>query len=64
VVVRRDVDGQLFFAPSSWRDAEDRPIEAPVPLARASARPGGPAGAGEVLMPEKEDKGAATDLDE
>ena len=44
VVVRREVDGQLFFAPSSWRDGAGRTIDPPPPLARASTRPGGPAG--------------------
>ena len=44
VVVRREADGQLFFAPSSWRDAANKTIDAPPPLARASTRPGGPAG--------------------
>jgi hypothetical protein len=60
VLVRRNVDGQLFFAPSSWRDASDRPMEAPTPLARASTRPGGPAGAGDLTAP----GGVRTDLDE
>lgn len=60
VIVRREIDGQLFFAPSSWRDSEGRPIEPPPPLARASTRPGGPAGAGEVTAP----GGIRTDLDE
>jgi hypothetical protein len=60
VVVRRAVDGQLFFAPSSWRDASGKAIDAPTPLARASTRPGGPAGAGDVTAP----GGIRTDLDE
>jgi hypothetical protein len=49
VIVRRPEDGQLFFAPSSWRDASGRVIDAPEPLARASrggARSAGDAGSG------------------
>lgn len=46
VVVRRELDGQLFFAPSSWRDAAGKAIEAPKPLARAVTRTGGPAASG------------------
>jgi len=34
-LVRRAADGQLFFAPSRWRDASGRTIPAPTPLARA-----------------------------
>jgi hypothetical protein len=60
VIVRRDIDGQLFFAPSSWRDASGKTIDPPRPLARASTRPGGPAGAGDVVAP----GGVRTDLDE
>jgi hypothetical protein len=60
VVVRRAGDGQLFFAPSSWRDASGTTIAPPTPLARASTRPGGPAGAGEITAP----GGVRTDLDE
>jgi hypothetical protein len=60
VIVRRDVDGQLFFAPSSWRDASGKPIDPPTPLARASTRPGGPAGAGDIVAP----GGIRTDLDD
>jgi hypothetical protein len=63
VIVRRKVDGQLFFAASSWRDANGVPIPAPVPLARAGTRPGGPAGAGEVSQP-GQPGGVRTDLDE
>ncbi|MBX3190838.1 MAG: YXWGXW repeat-containing protein [Labilithrix sp.] len=37
VIVRRRDDGQLFFAPSSWRAADDAPIDAPLPLVRAEA---------------------------
>lgn len=55
VLVRRPDDGQLFFAPSSWRDASGKAIDPPVPIARAQTRPGGPAEA----IP-----GARTDLDE
>jgi hypothetical protein len=62
VIVRRADDGQLFFAPSSWRDASGRPIDPPTPLARASTRPGGPAGAGEITAPGG--GGVRTDLDE
>ena len=40
VIVRRAVDGQLFLAPSSWRDDSGRLIEPPAPLARAVTRPG------------------------
>lgn len=46
VIVRRAVDGQLFFAPSTWRDASGRTIEGPKPLARASTRGGVERGAG------------------
>lgn len=59
-IVRREVDGQLFFAPSAWRDASGTPIDPPTPLARASTRPGGPAGAGDITSP----GGGRTDLDE
>ena len=48
VVVRRAIDGQLFFAPSSWRDAAGKPIASPKPLARAVTRAGGPAGGAAV----------------
>jgi hypothetical protein len=60
VIVRRPADGQLFFAPSSWRDASGRPIAAPPALARASSRPGGPAGAADQITP----GGVRTDLDD
>jgi hypothetical protein len=60
VVVRRVVDGQLFFAPSTWRDATGKPMDPPTPLARASIRPGGPAGSGDLTAP----GGVRTDLDE
>lgn len=46
VVVRRAIDGQLFFAPSSWRDASGKAIDPPKPLARAVTRVGGPAAGG------------------
>ena len=46
VVVRRAIDGQLFFAPSSWRDATGKAIDAPKPRARAVTRTGGPAASG------------------
>lgn len=46
VIVRRAGDGQLFFAPSTWRDAAGRTIEGPTPLARASTRAGVERGAG------------------
>lgn len=46
VVVRRELDGQLFFAPSSWRNATGKAIDAPKPLARAVTRVGGPAAGG------------------
>jgi hypothetical protein len=48
VIVRREADGQLFFAPASWRDASggplaDRSFETALgPAARARARVGGP----------------------
>jgi hypothetical protein len=48
VVVRRKEDGQLFFAPSTWKDAagnllEDRSFETALgPTARARSRLGGP----------------------
>jgi hypothetical protein len=35
VVVRRKEDGQLFFAPSRWRDARGVPIDSPPPIVRA-----------------------------
>ncbi len=60
VIVRRVEDGQLFFAPSSWRDASGKPIDPPHPLARAQTRPGGPAGAGGDVAP----GGTRTDLDD
>lgn len=59
-IVRREVDGQLFFAPSSWRDAEGKPLPPPKPLSRANTRAGGSAGAGEITAP----GGVRTDLDE
>lgn len=40
VVVRRKGDGQLFFAPSSWRDAAGRALPDPPPLREALSRPG------------------------
>jgi hypothetical protein len=52
VVVRRPEDGQLFFAPSSWKDASGKTIEdrsfvnALGPQARARARLGAQAPAG------------------
>ena len=46
VVVRRAIDGQLFFAPSSWRDGTGKAIPAPKPLARAVTRTGGAAAGG------------------
>ena len=60
VIVRRKEDGQLFFAPSSWRDAEGRPIEPPTPLVKVKLEPGGAAGAGELTAP----GGVRTDLDD
>lgn len=48
VIVRRPEDGQLFFAPSSWRDDKGNPIDAPPSLARAQGRPGGSAGGSEL----------------
>jgi hypothetical protein len=44
VVVRREIDGQLFFAPSTWRDGSGKAVDAPKPLARASTRPSGASG--------------------
>lgn len=38
VVVRRTEDGQLFFAPSSWRGPDDEPIPDPEALVRARSR--------------------------
>ena len=46
VVVRRVIDGQLFFAPSTWRDASGKAFDGPKPLARALTRTGGPAAGG------------------
>jgi hypothetical protein len=43
VIVRRTVDGQLFFAPSSWQDDAGHPLAAPPPVARATTRAGVPA---------------------
>lgn len=63
VVVRREIDGQLFFAPSSWRDGAGKAIDAPKPLARASTRPGGPAGGGGVDITTPSPSGSAP-LDE
>jgi hypothetical protein len=60
VIVRRPVDGQLFFAPSSWRDAAGKAMDPPTPLARASTRPGGPAGGTDSIAP----GGVRTDLDD
>lgn len=37
-LVRREVDGQLFFAPAVWRDATGRTMPDPVPVARARTR--------------------------
>ena len=45
VVVRRDADGQMFFAPARWRGADGKPIDDRAwasllgPGARASSRP-------------------------
>lgn len=53
VVVRRRDDGQLFFAPSSWKDAAGKTIEnaafdgALGPAARARSRLGAPPPTGE-----------------
>lgn len=52
VVVRREVDGQLFFAPSTWRDASGKAIDTPKPLTRARTRVGGPASGGDGPEPE------------
>lgn len=51
VILRRSDDGQLFFAPSSWRDASGAPASAPPAVARARSRAGGPAGSAEALTP-------------
>ncbi|MCL2723524.1 MAG: hypothetical protein FWD69_03715 [Polyangiaceae bacterium] len=45
VIVRRNTDGQLFFAPSGWRDTNSHPIPAPQPLVSAKTTSGGAAGA-------------------
>lgn len=38
-VVRRAEDGQLFFAPSAWKDPQGRTLpEVPPPLVRARSR--------------------------
>ena len=60
VIVRRPEDGQLFFAPSGWRDASGKAIAPPLPLARAQTRPGGPAGAADTGGA----AGVRTDLDD
>ena len=59
VIVRRPSDGQLFFAPSTWKDASGNTIEdrsfmnALGPQARARSRPGGaPPGEGPLLEEE------------
>ena len=47
-MVRREGDGQLFFAPSTWKDASGKELDdrsfvnALGPEARARSRPGGP----------------------
>lgn len=79
VVVRRAVDGQLFFAPSSWRDASGNPVEPPKALARATTRQPsttdgprptpqtdqtGAEGVGADGERERERSAAPTDLDE
>lgn len=38
VIVRRSEDGQLFFAPSSWRGPDGQPIPDPEALVRARSR--------------------------
>jgi hypothetical protein len=60
VIIRRTEDGQLFFAPSTWRDASGKTIDAPPPVARAQTRPGGAAGAVDPVTP----GGGRTDLDD
>lgn len=46
-LVRREADGQLFFLPASWRDADNNRIDDPAwarslgPRARARSSPGG-----------------------
>jgi hypothetical protein len=64
VVVRREADGQLFFAPSSWKDASGKTMEdtsfvnALGPSARARSRlgattpAGGPTGPGQGRRPD------------
>lgn len=53
VVVRRKADGQLFFAPSSWKDPAGNTVEGAAfdsalgPAARARSRLGGPPPTGE-----------------
>lgn len=37
-LVRRKEDGQLFFAPSRWRDAEGKDMEAPRAILRSATR--------------------------
>ena len=61
VIVRRPEDGQLFFAPSSWRDASGKPIEPPG-AAGARAEPSGRTGGrdGSPISP----GGVRTDLDD
>lgn len=71
VVVRRASDGQLFFAPSSWKDASGKTIEdssfvnALGPQARARSRPGGPPPGQGPLVPsvEEEEPGAGSQVD-
>ena len=38
VLVRREADGQLFFAPALWKDAGGRTIPDPAPVLRARTR--------------------------
>lgn len=38
VLVRREADGQLFFAPALWKDAGGRTIPDPTPVLRARTR--------------------------
>jgi hypothetical protein len=70
VVVRRS-DGQLFFAPSAWKDASGNTIEDRSFMtglgsqARARSRPGGPPpaqGSGDTYVPEEE-PGASPHVD-
>jgi hypothetical protein len=73
-VVRRDVDGQLFFAPATWKDASGKVVadrsfwNALGPAARARSRPGAPppptARPGPAKEPEREQAPSPVPVDD